>query len=199
MPPKKATTTGFILGTLDTNQEDEALLREARNQKRKAISPTPQDDALDQEISNLEAIYQQVEKRKEKMLLLSELHKKIDEATKEMRNFEQDSEWQEHQQNSKDLRHQGHNHEDMWYEVFNHDNFAYNDASPLATELQAIPWPPSYKQPQLLCMMAILTRSNSWWATKQEHHLTEATQLSWPNPLSWRSRVLLEHDILLWG
>jgi hypothetical protein len=92
MPPKKATTTGFILGTLDTNQEDEALLREARNQKRKAISPTPQDDALDQEISNLEAIYQQVEKRKEKMLLLSELHKKIDEATKEMRNFEQDSE-----------------------------------------------------------------------------------------------------------
>lgn len=30
------------------------LLREARNQKRKAVSPTPQDDALDQEIQNLE-------------------------------------------------------------------------------------------------------------------------------------------------
>jgi hypothetical protein len=37
----------------------------------------------------------------------------------------------------------------MWYEVFNHDNFAYGDASPLATELQAVPCPPSYKTPQL--------------------------------------------------
>jgi hypothetical protein len=37
----------------------------------------------------------------------------------------------------------------MWYEAFNHDNFPYNDASPLATELQAIPWSPSYKPPQL--------------------------------------------------
>jgi hypothetical protein len=33
---------------------------------------------LDQEISNLEAIHQQVEKRREKMLRLSELQKKID-------------------------------------------------------------------------------------------------------------------------
>jgi hypothetical protein len=38
----------------------------------------------------------------------------------------------------------------MWYEAFNHDNFPYDDASPLATELQEIPWPPSYKPPQLL-------------------------------------------------
>jgi hypothetical protein len=27
--------------------------------------------------------------------------------------------------------------------------FPYDDASPLATELQAVPWPPSYKPPQL--------------------------------------------------
>jgi hypothetical protein len=72
MPPKKA-TTGSILRTLHTNQGDEALLREARNQKRKAISPLPQYQELDQEINNLEAIHQQLEKRMEKVLHLSEL------------------------------------------------------------------------------------------------------------------------------
>jgi hypothetical protein len=78
--PKKATTSS-VLQTLDTNQGDEALLREARNQKRKAISPEPQDQELDQEINNLEAIHQQLEKRREKVLCLYELQKKIDEAT----------------------------------------------------------------------------------------------------------------------
>jgi hypothetical protein len=62
MPPKKATTTSPILRTLDTNQGDEDLLREARNQKRKAIDLEPQDQELDQEINNLEAIHQQLEK-----------------------------------------------------------------------------------------------------------------------------------------
>jgi hypothetical protein len=37
MPPKKATTTSFVPRTLDTNQGYGALLREARNQKRKAV------------------------------------------------------------------------------------------------------------------------------------------------------------------
>jgi hypothetical protein len=36
----------------------------------------------------------------------------------------------------------------MWYEAFNNDNFAYDDASPLAIELQAVPWPPLYKPAQ---------------------------------------------------
>jgi hypothetical protein len=39
MSLKKATTTGSILRTLDTNQGDKSLLREERNQKMKAISP----------------------------------------------------------------------------------------------------------------------------------------------------------------
>jgi hypothetical protein len=56
-------------------------------QKRKATCPTPQDKELDQEISNLEAIHQQVEKRREKMLRLAELQKKIDEAAEEMRHI----------------------------------------------------------------------------------------------------------------
>ena len=34
--------------------------------------------------------------------------------------------------------------EDEWYDDFHHGNFAFDDASPLAAELQAIPWPPSY-------------------------------------------------------
>jgi hypothetical protein len=46
---------------------------EAQNQKRKAISPTPQEEELDQKIRDLEAIHQQVERRREKMLRLFEL------------------------------------------------------------------------------------------------------------------------------
>jgi hypothetical protein len=50
---------------LDTNQ-DGLLLREARSQKRKAISPTPHEEELDQEIRDLEAILQQVEREEGK-------------------------------------------------------------------------------------------------------------------------------------
>jgi hypothetical protein len=83
MPPKKATTPGAALVPLETNQEG-LLLRESQSQKRKAISPTPQEEELDQEIIDLEAIHQQVERRRQKMLRLTELQKKIDEATEEM-------------------------------------------------------------------------------------------------------------------
>jgi hypothetical protein len=33
---------------------------------------------------------------------------------------------------------------DEWYNDFHHGNFTFDDASPLAAELQAIPWPQSY-------------------------------------------------------
>jgi hypothetical protein len=62
MSPKKAIVPGAALALLDINQEG-IPLREARNHKRKAISPTPQEEELDQEIRDLEAIHQQVEKR----------------------------------------------------------------------------------------------------------------------------------------
>jgi hypothetical protein len=39
---------------------------------------------LDQEIRDLEAIHQQVQRKKEKMLRLTDLQKKIDEAVEEM-------------------------------------------------------------------------------------------------------------------
>jgi hypothetical protein len=82
MPPKKATTTSSVLRTLDTNQGDEALLREARNQKRKTINLEIQDEELDLENNNLEAIQQQMEKRREKVLRLSKLQKRLTKQLK---------------------------------------------------------------------------------------------------------------------
>jgi hypothetical protein len=57
MPPKNAIAPGAALQPLDTNQETLSL-REARSQKRKATGPTPQEDELNQEIRDLEAINQ---------------------------------------------------------------------------------------------------------------------------------------------
>jgi hypothetical protein len=116
MPPKKTSATGAAaLQPLDHNQETLSL-REARSQKRKATSPTLQEDDLDQEIRNMEMLHQQVQRKKEKMARLADLQRQI---------------------------------EDDWYEDFHHGNFAFDDASPLSVELQATPWPPSYKPPQL--------------------------------------------------
>jgi hypothetical protein len=86
MSPKKPLGLGAALQPLDVNKE---TLREARTQKRKATSPTPQEEELDQEIRDLEVIHQQVQRKKEKMLRLSDLQKKIDEATEEMRHLTQ--------------------------------------------------------------------------------------------------------------
>jgi hypothetical protein len=88
MPPKKTSSgLGAALQPLDVNQD---TLREARTHKRKATSPTPQEEELDQEIRHLEAIHQQVERKREKMLCLSDLQKKIDEAAEEIRHLTQD-------------------------------------------------------------------------------------------------------------
>jgi hypothetical protein len=87
MPPKKASATGAAaLQPLDPNQEILSL-REARSQKRKATSPTPQEDELDQEIRNMEMLHQQVQKKKEKMARLADLQRQIDEATEEVRHL----------------------------------------------------------------------------------------------------------------
>ena len=89
MPPKKVSALGTAaLQPLDPNQETLSL-REARSEKRKATSPTPQEDELDQEIRNMEMLRQQVQK-KEKMARLADLQRQIDEATKEVRHLAQD-------------------------------------------------------------------------------------------------------------
>jgi hypothetical protein len=147
VPQKKASALGAAaLQPLDPNQETLSL-REARSQKRKATSPTPQEDELDQEIRNMEMLHQQVQKKKEKMARLADLQRQIDEATEEVRHFAQDE--QDRRPQHRELHQEGLFNDDGWYDDFNHDTFTFDDASPLAVELQAIPWPPSYKPPQL--------------------------------------------------
>jgi hypothetical protein len=102
---------------------------------------------LDQEIRDLEAIHQQVERKREKMLHLSDLQKKIDEAAEEIRHLTQDG--QDQRPPQRELRQDNSYNDDDWYDDFHHRNFAFDDASPLLEELQATPWPPSYKPPQL--------------------------------------------------
>jgi hypothetical protein len=89
MPPKKASAPGTAaLQPLDPNQETLSL-REARSQKRKATSPTLQEE-WDQEIRDMEIIHQQVQRKKEKMARLADLQRKIDEVTEEVRHLVQD-------------------------------------------------------------------------------------------------------------
>jgi hypothetical protein len=115
--------------------------------KLKATSPTLQEKELDQEIRNTEIIHQHVQRKKEKMARLADLQRQIDEATEEVRHLAQDE--QERRPQHRELHQEGLFNEDGWYDDFNHDTFTFDDASPLAAELQAIPWPPSYKPPQL--------------------------------------------------
>jgi hypothetical protein len=145
MPPKKTSSgLGAALQPLNVNQD---TLREARTQKRKATSPTPQEEELDQEIRDLEAIHQQVERKREKMLRVSDLQKKIDEVAEEICHLTQDD--QDRRPPQREIRQDDSYNDDDWYDDFHHGNFAFDDASPLSTELQATPWPPSYKPPQL--------------------------------------------------
>jgi hypothetical protein len=102
---------------------------------------------LDQEIRDLEAIHQQVQRKKKKMLWPADLQKKIDEAAEEMRHLTQDD--QDRRPQHRELRQESPINEDEWYDDFHHGNFSFDDASSLAVELQATPWPPSYKPPQL--------------------------------------------------
>ena len=133
MPPKKASATGAAaLQPLDTNQET-LPLREARSQKRKATSPTLQDEELDQEIRDMEIIHQQVQRKKEKMACLADLQRKIDEATEEVRHLAQDEQNQRPQH--RELHQEGLFNEDGWYYDFDHDAFTFDDASPLAAEM----------------------------------------------------------------
>jgi hypothetical protein len=147
MPPKKASAIGaVVLQPLDPNQETLSLW-EAQSQKRKATSPTPQEDELDQEIRNMEMLHQQVQKKKEKMARLVDLQRQIDEATEEVCHLAQGE--QNRRPHHRELHQEGFFNEDDWYEDFHHGNFAFDDASPLSAELQATPWPLSYKPPQL--------------------------------------------------
>jgi hypothetical protein len=86
-------------------------------------------------------------KEEGKMARLADLQRQIDEATEEVRHFAQDE--QERRPQHRELHQEGLFDDDGWYDDSHHGNFAFDDASPLSTELQATPWPPSYKPPQL--------------------------------------------------
>jgi hypothetical protein len=147
MAPKKASAAGTAaLQPLDHNQETVSL-REARSQKRKAVSPTSPEDEIDQEIRDMEILHQQVQRKKEKMARLAELQRQIDEASEEVRHLTQEE--QHRRPQHQDLHQEGFLNEDDWYDNFHHGNFVFDDASPLSAELQATPWPLSYKPPQL--------------------------------------------------
>jgi hypothetical protein len=95
----------------------------------------------------MEIIHQQVQRKKEKMSWLADLQRKIDEATEEVRHLVQEE--QDRRPQHRELCQEGLFNEDGWYDDCNHDTFTFDDASPLAAELQATPWPLSYKPPQL--------------------------------------------------
>jgi hypothetical protein len=79
------------------------------------------------------------------MLWLAELQRKIDEAAKEMHHVTQDYQGRGHQH--RELRQETPINDNGRYDDMHHGNFSFDDASPLAAELQATPWPPSYKPP----------------------------------------------------
>jgi hypothetical protein len=106
----------------------------------------------------MEIIHQQVQRKKEKMARLADLQRKIDEATEEVRQLAQGD--LDRSPQHRELNQEGLFNEDGWYVDFNHDTFTFDDASPLAAELQAIPWPQSYKPPSYPCMMGTRTQSN---------------------------------------
>jgi hypothetical protein len=81
------------------------------------------------------------------MLRLADLQRKIDEAAEEMRHLTQDD--QDRRPQHGELCQESPINDDEWYDDFHHGNFAFDDASPLPAELQATPWPPSYKPPQV--------------------------------------------------
>jgi hypothetical protein len=78
---------------------------------------------------------------------LVDLQKKIDEAAEEMRHLTQDD--QDRRPQHRELRHESLFNKDEWYDDLHHGNFTFDDVSPLVAELQATPWPQSYKPPQL--------------------------------------------------
>jgi hypothetical protein len=96
---------------------------------------------------DMEIIHQQVQRKKEKMARLADLQKKVDEATEEVRHLTQAD--HDRRPQHRELRQEGSFNEDEWYNDFNHGTFTFDYASPLAAELQATPWPQSYKPPQL--------------------------------------------------
>jgi hypothetical protein len=121
------------------------------------------------------------------MFRLAELQRKIDEAAEEMRHITQDDKGQRPQQ--RELRQESPTNDSGWYDDFCHGNFAFDDASPLAAELQATSWPPSCKPPQLPMYDGHSDPKHFLMSYEATISSYGATRLSWRNPSSRWSRV----------
>jgi hypothetical protein len=106
----------------------------------------------------MEMLHQQVQRKKEKMARLVDLQRQIDEATEEVRHLAQDE--QDQRPQHRELHQEGLFNDDGWYDDFNHDTFTFDDASPLAEKLQAIPCTHHTSHLIFKCMMGIQTRSS---------------------------------------
>jgi hypothetical protein len=148
MPPKKITVPGAAaLKPLDTNQETLSLSRGSKLEEKGHQSNTPGGGVGPRDQGHGNHPSTSAKEKKEKMAHLVDLQRKIVEATEELCHLAQDE--QDRRPQHMELRQEGLFNEDGWYDDFNHETFTFDDASPLAAELQAIPWPQSYKPPQL--------------------------------------------------
>jgi hypothetical protein len=68
-----------------------------------------------------------------KNLEMAQGHISLSEASEEVRHLVQDD--QSRRPPRRELYQEGFHNEDDWYEDFHHGNFAFDDASPLSTEL----------------------------------------------------------------
>jgi hypothetical protein len=96
------------------------------------------------------------------MLQLAELQKEIDEAAEEMHHITQDNE-QGRRPQQRELCQESPSYDGEWYDDFNHGNFAFDDASPLAAELHKPPQLPMYDRhfdPKQLLMSYEATTSS---------------------------------------
>jgi hypothetical protein len=152
---------------------------------------------LDPEIRDLKAIHQQVQRKKEKIFHLADLQKKIDESAEEIRHLTQDD--QDRRPQRRELRQDNSYDDDEWYDDFHHGNFAFDDASPLSVELQATPWPPSYKPPQLPMYDGHSDPKQFLMSYEATILHMGATLQSWRNPSSWQSRMSHRLGTLLFG
>jgi hypothetical protein len=131
------------------------------------------------------------------MARLADLQKKINEAAEQMCHLTQDDHDQRPQH--RELCQESSFNEDEWYDDFHHDSFTFDDASPLAVELQVIPWPQSYKPPQLPMYDGHSDPKQflmSYEATISSYGVMLP---SWQSPSSWQSEMWPKLGTLLSG
>jgi hypothetical protein len=113
------------------------------------------------------------------MLWVSQLKKKIDEASKQMRNITQQIEQPEEQHCKRNLCHEDNNC----------DDFLYDDDFPLAIELQATTWPPLYSPTQLSMHDSLLDLGMAMGRVEQKparDHTRWCNSKPAPKPIGFR-------------